>query len=112
MATAGDREREQMLDVRAAAALARRHPETIRRWVWSGRLAAEREGNRLLVARADVEALAASEGRAASSLAAWADRARRLRQGGHSRARRRSAADLVIGDRARRSGADRGRARR
>jgi hypothetical protein len=40
-----------MIDVRCAAALVRRHPETVRRWVWSGRLAAQRQGNRLLMAR-------------------------------------------------------------
>ncbi len=39
---------EDLLDVRRAAALAGRHPETVRRWVWSGRLAARRQGNRLL----------------------------------------------------------------
>jgi hypothetical protein len=108
-AEAPDRE---MLDVRAAAALARRHPETIRRWVWSGRLTARREGNRLLVSRTDVEALAGSERRAATSLSAWADRARVAREGGRARGRRRSAADLVIEDRARRSGGDHGDARR
>ena len=36
------------VDVRQAAALIGRHPETIRRWVWSGRIAARRRGNRLL----------------------------------------------------------------
>ena len=69
----------EMIDVRSAAALVRRHPETVRRWVWSGRLAAQRHGNRLLMARADVEALAASDGRALTSLAAWAERTRAAR---------------------------------
>jgi excisionase family DNA binding protein len=101
-----------MLDVRAAAGLARRHPETIRRWVWSGRLTAEREGNRLLVSRADVEALAASEGRAAIGLAAWADRAQAGRPSGGRGDRGRSAADLVLEDRVRRSGREPTRAGR
>jgi excisionase family DNA binding protein len=95
---------EDMLDVRRAAALVGRHPETVRRWVWSGRLAARKQGNRLLMARADVEALAKSEGRAVtSSLAAWADRARAARAAAGANGSGRSAADLVIEDRGRRS---------
>lgn len=92
-----------MIDVRCAAALVRRHPETVRRWVWSGRLAAQRQGNRLLMARADVEAVAASEGRALTSLAAWADRARAAREATGARVSGSSAAELVIEDRAQRS---------
>jgi excisionase family DNA binding protein len=91
------------IDVRGAAALVGRHPETIRRWVWSGRLAARRQGNRLLMARADVEALAASEGRALTSLAAWANRARAARESAGAKGSGSSAAELVIEDRAQRS---------
>jgi Helix-turn-helix domain len=94
---------EEMLDVRRAAALAGRHPETIRRWVWSGRIAARLEGNRLLVARTDVEAMAGTQERVAMSLAAWADRAREAREAAGAKASRRSAADLVIEDRVARS---------
>src|SRR6266508_5018891 len=90
----------EMLDVLRAAALTGRHPETIRRWVWSGRLASRREGNRLLVARGDLEALAGTQARGAVDLAAWADRARRTRAGAGAKRSRRSAADLVIEDRA------------
>lgn len=93
-----------MLDVRTAAALAHRNPETVRRWVWSGRLAAQRRGRRILVARADVEALA---GKAATyghvSLAEWAQRAQAPPQHVRTRRRARSAADLVLEDRAGRS---------
>ncbi|MDQ3676735.1 MAG: helix-turn-helix domain-containing protein [Actinomycetota bacterium] len=92
-----------MIDVRDAAALVRRHPETVRRWVWSGRLAAQRQGNRLLMARADVEAIAAREGRALTSLAAWVDRARAAREAAGARASGSSAAELVIDDRTQRS---------
>jgi excisionase family DNA binding protein len=91
-----------MIDVRGAAALVGRHPETVRRWVWSGRLTARRQGNRLLIARADVEALA-SKGRAPTSLAEWADRAHAAREGAGGRSSGSSAAELVIEDRARRS---------
>lgn len=91
----------EMLDVRRAAALVGRHPETVRRWVWSGRLPARRQNNRLVMARADVEALAAAEGRSVVSLAAWTDRARAARAGAIGSGR--SAAELVVEDRASRS---------
>lgn len=93
----------EMIDVRSAAALLRRHPETIRRWVWSGRLVAERHGNRLLIAREDVEAVAVSEGTAQLGLTAWADGARAVREAGGASGS--SAAELVLEDRARRPSA-------
>jgi len=46
-----------LIDVRHAAVLVGRHPETIRRWVWSGRLAAQRRGRRLLVERSEVQSV-------------------------------------------------------
>ncbi len=87
------------LDVNAAARLAGRTAETIRRWVWSGRLTARKRGNRLVMARRDVEALAGDRERSLS-LAEWArlaEAALRGRRGPH-----RSAADLVIEGRRRR----------
>ncbi len=33
-----------------------RTPETVRRWVWSGRVSALWRGNRLLIARAELDA--------------------------------------------------------
>jgi len=103
---------ETMLDVRRAAALVGRHPETVRRWVWSGRLPARRQGNRLLIARADVEAVAASAGRPVTTLAAWADRARTAREAAGANGSGHSATDLVIEGRAHRSGQVDGRAGR
>jgi len=88
------------LDVKAAAVLAGRTAETIRRWVWSGRLSARRRGNRLVLARGDVEALAGGGERRQLSLADWARlavAAMRARPGPHE-----SAADLVIEERRRR----------
>ena len=61
--------------MRSAAAIVGRHPETIRRWVWTGRIAGRRSGNRLMVARHEVEAVARQDARA-GSLRAWADAAR------------------------------------
>jgi hypothetical protein len=89
---------DDLLDVRHAAALVGRHPETVRRWVWSGRLSARREGNRLLVARGEVEALAGNGRHGTVSLAEWARRAARGREAGGSAGG--TAADLVLGDRA------------
>jgi hypothetical protein len=88
------------LDVKAAALLAGRTPETIRRWVWSGRLRARKQRNRLVMARRDVEALAKGGERRQLSLAEWAklaEAAMRARPGPHE-----SAADLVIEERRRR----------
>jgi len=88
------------LDVKAAAALSGRTAETIRRWVWSGRLSARKRGNRLVVARADVEALAGRGERRPLSLGEWArlaEVAMRGRRGSHE-----SAADLVMDERRRR----------
>lgn len=95
-------DRNERMDVGRAAVLVGRHPETIRRWVWSGRLAAHRRGNRLFVARAEVEALARQEG-SVISLAEWADRARAARASTVGPDTGTSAADLVIADRTRRS---------
>ncbi len=88
------------LTVREAADEAGRSPETIRRWVWSGRLPAAREGNRLVVARGDLERVVGP--RPVAGLAAWRDQV--LAGKAQERAgTRRSAADLVLADRRRRS---------
>ncbi len=101
-----------MLEVREAAAMADRTPETIRRWVWSGRLAARKQGNRLLLAREDVTRLATptvgsvAAGAGALSLADWWQETGALLGRGR---RGVSAAELVCADRAERSGLDVGR---
>ena len=94
----------EMLDVREAAQAADRTPETVRRWIWSGRLAAKRHGNRLLVTRHDLEHLVrgAPAGDATMSLGEWIELVAEHRSSGalgptatHSG----SAADLVLADR-------------
>jgi len=100
---------EELLDVRAAAAAVGRHPETVRRWVWSGRLPATRRGNRLLVARRDLESLADTTGTKPLTLAEWAARTQaRLEASAAAQPDEppRSAADLVLEDRWRRSAED------
>jgi excisionase family DNA binding protein len=87
-----------MLEVREAASLARRTPETVRRWVWSGRLSAVKKGNRLLVRRDELDALIQGETGprgATPTLREWRDEvASRLTRptGGTAR-------DLVLDDR-------------
>jgi len=89
------------LTIFAAAALVHRSAETVRRWVWSGRLRARKSGKHLLVARRDLEALAGA-GRSSLTLTEWGNLAdqvlRRTKRGG------RSASDLVLRDRRERSG--------
>jgi excisionase family DNA binding protein len=93
---------EEMVDVRRAALLLGRHPETVRRWVWSGRLPARRHGNRLLLRRADIEALAESQGIGTLTLAEWAEQARAVREA-PGRDSGVSLSDLVLEDRRARS---------
>ena len=89
----------EVLDVREAAAYVSRTPETVRRWIWSGRLPASRRGNRLLVRRSDLDALSGGSVKDALSLAEWAAL---LPSSGSGRAG--SALDLLLEDRERRAG--------
>ena len=85
------------IDVRSAARFAGRSAETIRRWVWSGRLPARKQGNRLLVQRRDLEAVLGQQGGVHPSLAVWAELAEaalRRHPGPYH-----SAADLVLEER-------------
>lgn len=88
----------EMLDVREAAATTRRTPETIRRWVWTGRVSSVKRGNRLLVPRAEVDALVTESRRETSvpTFASWAEGVVRQRRGASAA----TAADLVSDDRA------------
>ena len=94
----------EMLDVRETARLAGRTPETVRRWIWSGRLAARRHGSKLLVTRDDVDRLIHSRPAPRLTLAAWAAAVDEQRQAGAlgDPSADSSAADLVLDDRARR----------
>ncbi len=93
-------ERELASGVREAAGLVGRWPETIRRWVWSGLLQAERDGRRILVSSSEVRALAEERGGGPHlRLSEWVAEARRAL--GQPGSPRRSAADLVLDDRCR-----------
>jgi len=89
------------LDIRAAALLTGRSAETVRRWVWSGRLRARKRGKRLFVLRGDLEAVSGTSGARHLSLSEWRAMANKvLRRSGRGR----SASDLVLADRRQRSG--------
>jgi excisionase family DNA binding protein len=60
----------ERVDVHEAALLAGRSPETVRRWVWTGRVDAVKSGNKLLVRRSDVAARPDVEGQRLA-LGAW-----------------------------------------
>ena len=88
-----------MVDVQEAASIARRDPETVRRWVRSGRLPAQRRGNRLLVSRMAVEELVgAGASRPRMSLAEWQSHVAAAQAVGDA-ASSSTAADLVLDDR-------------
>jgi excisionase family DNA binding protein len=92
----------EMLDVREVARLAGRTPETVRRWIWSGRLTARRHGGKLLVARKAVEDLTrGSATPVAPTLAEWARAVESQRRAGTlgDATAVASAADLVLADR-------------
>jgi excisionase family DNA binding protein len=89
------------LDIRAAAQLTGRSTETVRRWVWSGRLRARKLGKRLFVLRSDVEALAGSQQSRPLSLREWRASANKILR---RSAAGKSASDLVLADRRERSG--------
>ena len=93
-------ERELAIGVREAAGMVGRSPETIRRWVWSGPLQAERDGRLTLVSSSEVRALAEERGGGPRlRLSEWVAEARRAL--GQPGSPRRSAADLVLDDRRR-----------
>jgi len=60
-----------MLTVPEAARLARRDPETIRRWIRSGRLRARKVGTQHVIEEEDLEALATSAGEMLPVPEAW-----------------------------------------
>jgi excisionase family DNA binding protein len=63
----------ERVDIRQAASDSGRSAETVRRWIWSGKLAATKRGNRLLIDRAQLERfLRERHDEAPVGLAEWA----------------------------------------
>jgi excisionase family DNA binding protein len=96
----------QELTVREAAQRTHRSEETIRRWIWSGRLPARKHGNSYRIDVVHLDQIAVAYDPAAGShtagsresFRAWLDDLDRWKQGLPA-ASRVSAADLVIEDR-------------
>lgn len=76
----------ELVDIRQAATDSGRSAETVRRWIWSGKLAATKRGNRLLIDRAELERfLRERHDEAPVALGAWAaEREAEARQSGRS----------------------------
>lgn len=89
-----------MIDVHEAADLVHRTPETVRRWVWSGRVPAVKKGQKLFVPRRAVLAATGAElpNPDRLTLREWADSI----VPSPDSTQRSSARDLVLDDRARR----------
>jgi excisionase family DNA binding protein len=93
------------ISVRQAAQRAQRSEETIRRWIWSGRLPAHKRGNSYRIDVTHLDRIAvvydpADDGHAVrgASLGSWLDDLDRWKEG-LSAGSGASAADLVIEDR-------------
>lgn len=83
------RTQEQRLSVREAARECGKNPETIRRWIWSGKLPAEKLGNQLYVKRSDLKAFS-MQGNSYAMVEDWLKRAKALRE----RIRKRTGTDF------------------
>ena len=91
----------EVVDVREAARLVHRTPETIRRWVWSERVTARKSGTRLLIDRRELLRAAGKDEPAgqATSLREWWEANTSALQSGRAGV---SASDLVLADRGQR----------
>ncbi len=64
-------EQEALLTVREVARACRRSEETVRRWIWSGKLPSRKLGNQHFIDPADVEALKPGSPGAAETAVAY-----------------------------------------
>jgi excisionase family DNA binding protein len=97
------------ITVQEAAQRTSRSPETIRRWIWSGRLPAVKRGNTYYVDVVQLEGVAVEMGttwhhagkdaKSGGDLATWLDEVDRWQAGLPARASGQTASDLVIEDR-------------
>jgi excisionase family DNA binding protein len=97
------------ITVREAARRTNRSTETIRRWIWSGRLPAVKRGNTYYVDVVHLEGVAVEietkwhhtekDTRSGGDLAAWLDEVDRWQASLPARAASQTASDLVIEDR-------------
>jgi excisionase family DNA binding protein len=98
------------LTVRAAAQRVGRAPETIRRWIWSGKLRARKRGNVYYVREGELDAVAGGSPassqvlpRSGPTLSDWVREVEQWHSGSDF-PRRGSAVELLLEDRAERAG--------
>jgi excisionase family DNA binding protein len=75
------RETDTLLTVRQAANVARRTTETVRRWIWDGKLPARKLGNQLFIRREDLDRICGNDREVVKAKQRAAlDEARRVRE--------------------------------
>lgn len=62
---------KKLISVREAAAEYGRNAETVRRWIWSGKLPAQKLGNQLFIKRSDLQALPRNRKDATQKTSNW-----------------------------------------
>ena len=71
---------EELVSVREASTQSGRNMETVRRWIWSGRLPAHKLGNQLFIKRSDLEAFLKDANRQKDHRSRFMERAVALQQ--------------------------------
>ncbi|MBM3142511.1 MAG: helix-turn-helix domain-containing protein [Chloroflexi bacterium] len=77
------RTEDKLISVREAAIEYGRNVETVRRWIWSGKLPAQKLGNQLFIKRSDLQAFCQKHGETKQktvSLLEFLEKARTLRE--------------------------------
>jgi len=65
------RTEDKLISVREAAIECERNVETVRRWIWSGKLPAQKLGNQLFIKESDLQALCRNHKAATKKTSNW-----------------------------------------
>lgn len=71
---------EELVTVRKAAKESKRNMETVRRWIWSGKLPAQKLGNQLFIKKSDWETFLKNTNRQKGDRSTFIERAAALRE--------------------------------
>ena len=71
---------EELISVREAAKESSRGMETVRRWIWSGKLPAQKLGNQLFIRKSDLETFLKNTNKQKGDRATFIERAAALRK--------------------------------